>query len=89
MGCAPVNVHVRSRRGDHALAAIAEIGHGMGITTTAEGIETAGQLRNVHAAGYTEAQGYLIARPMPASQVHKMLDGEDDTMPFAPMAQAG
>ena len=67
--------------------AIAEIGHRMGIVTTAEGIETAAQLRNVHAAGYTEAQGYLIARPMPADQVHKMLAGEDDRMPFAPMQQ--
>ena len=67
--------------------AIAEIGHGMGITTTAEGIETAEQLRNVHAAGYTEAQGYLIARPMPADMVRKLLAGEDDHMPLAPMAQ--
>ncbi len=65
--------------------AIAEIGHGMGIVTTAEGVETPAQLRNVHAAGYTEAQGFLIARPMPADQVKKLLDGEDDTMPFAPM----
>ncbi|HZY68562.1 MAG TPA: EAL domain-containing protein, partial [Devosia sp.] len=64
--------------------AIAEIGHHMGIVTTAEGIETPAQLRAVHASGYTEAQGYLIARPMPASQVHKMLAG-DDQMPFAPM----
>jgi diguanylate cyclase (GGDEF)-like protein len=67
--------------------AIAEIGHRMGIVTTAEGIETAAQLRNVHAANYTEAQGYLIARPMPAAQVAKMLAGEDDRMPFAPMQQ--
>jgi EAL domain-containing protein (putative c-di-GMP-specific phosphodiesterase class I) len=67
--------------------AIAEIGHRMGIVTTAEGIETAAQLRNVHAAGYTEAQGYLIARPMPAEQVTKMLAGDDDRMPFAPMQQ--
>jgi EAL domain-containing protein (putative c-di-GMP-specific phosphodiesterase class I) len=66
---------------------VAEIGHGMGNDTTAEGIETAAQLRNVHAAGYTEPQGFLIARPMPAAQVHKLLDGEDDAMPFAPMAQ--
>jgi EAL domain-containing protein (putative c-di-GMP-specific phosphodiesterase class I) len=41
----------------------------------------------VHAANYTEAQGYLIARPMPAAQVAKMLAGEDDRMPFAPMQQ--
>ena len=51
-------------------------------------IETAAQLRNVHAAGYTEAQGFLIARPMPAEQVRKLLDGEDDSMPFAPMARS-
>jgi diguanylate cyclase (GGDEF)-like protein len=67
--------------------AIAEIGHGMGIVTTAEGVETAAQLRKVHAAGYTEAQGYLIAQPMVADAVHKLLDGGDDAMPFAPMAQ--
>ena len=67
--------------------AIAEIGHGMGIITTAEGVETAAQLRNVHAAGYTEAQGFLIAKPMPVEQVRKLLAGEDDTMPYAPMAQ--
>ena len=69
------------------IRAIAEIGHRMGITTTAEGIETAAQLRGVHAAGYTEAQGYLIARPMPASHVSRMFAGEDDRMPFAPMQQ--
>jgi diguanylate cyclase (GGDEF)-like protein len=68
--------------------AIAEIGHGMGIVTTAEGVETAAQLRNIHAAGYTEAQGFLIARPLPADQVRKLLDGEDDAMPFAPMQRA-
>ena len=67
--------------------AIAEIGHGMGIVTTAEGVETAAQLRNVHAAGYTEAQGFLIARPLPVEQVRKLLAGEDDSMPYAPMAQ--
>src|SRR3569833_1822941 len=68
--------------------AIAELGHGMGIVTTAEGVETAAQLRNIHAAGYTEAQGFLIARPLPADQGWKLLDGEDDTMPFAPMQRA-
>jgi EAL domain-containing protein (putative c-di-GMP-specific phosphodiesterase class I) len=69
--------------------AVAEIGHRMGIITTAEGIETAAQLRNVHSAGYNEAQGYLIARPMPAAHVRRMLAGEDDLMPMAPMQRAG
>ena len=77
--------------GAHAIVqAIAEIGHRMGITTTAEGVETAEQLRNVYAVGYTEAQGYLIARPMPADQVRRMLgEGEEDTMPLAPLLIAG
>ncbi len=76
--------------GAHAIVqAIAEIGHRMGITTTAEGVETAEQLRNVYAAGYTEAQGYLIARPMPAEQVRRMLGDRDDAMPLAPLLIAG
>ncbi len=65
--------------------AVAEIGERMGMVTTAEGVETAEQLRNVYAAGYTEAQGYLIARPMPAAQICRMLSPEDDTMPVAPL----
>ena len=52
---------------------VAEIGHHMGLTTTAEGVETAEQLRNVHALGYTEAQGFVIARPMSARAVRRML----------------
>ena len=59
----------------------------MGISTTAEGVETAAQLRNVYAAGYTEAQGYLIARPMPAAALRRMLSGEDDEMPELPFVQ--
>ena len=65
--------------------AIAEIGHRMGITTTAEGIETAAQLRSVHAAGYDEAQGYLVSRPIPVDQVRRLLACEDDAMPIPPM----
>lgn len=44
--------------------AFAELGQWLGIPATAEGIETAEQLRAVHALGYAEAQGFLIARPM-------------------------
>jgi EAL domain-containing protein (putative c-di-GMP-specific phosphodiesterase class I) len=76
--------------GAHAIVrAIAEIGHRMGIVTTAEGVETAQQLRNVHAVGYSEAQGYLIARPMSAQQVERLFATEDDVMPAEPMARAG
>jgi diguanylate cyclase (GGDEF)-like protein len=73
--------------GAHAIVrAIAEIGHRMGMVTTAEGVETAQQLRNVHAVGYSEAQGYLIARPMSAEQVERLFVRETDAMPSDPMA---
>ena len=58
------------------------------MSTTAEGIETPDQLRAVHAAGYAEAQGYLISRPMSREAVRAMLITQFDAMPEAP-AQAG
>jgi diguanylate cyclase (GGDEF)-like protein len=44
--------------------AIAALGESLGMTTTAEGVETAEQLASISAQGCTEAQGYLISRPM-------------------------
>ncbi|MBS0639618.1 MAG: EAL domain-containing protein [Proteobacteria bacterium] len=38
------------------------------ITTTAEGVETIGQLDLVRNAGCTEAQGYLFSQPMPFAE---------------------
>jgi EAL domain-containing protein (putative c-di-GMP-specific phosphodiesterase class I) len=63
---------------------VAEIGNRLGMTVTAEGIETAEQLRNVHALGYTEAQGFLISRPMTREAVEKLLAADYDRMPEAP-----
>ena len=44
--------------------AIAELGARLGITTTAEGAETVAQLALLREFGCTEAQGYLLGRPM-------------------------
>jgi len=38
----------------------------LGITLTAEGIETAGQLETIRSFGIPRAQGYLFGRPYPA-----------------------
>ena len=43
--------------------AVAGLGASLGITTTAEGVETVEQLAQVRAQGCTEAQGYLFSRP--------------------------
>jgi len=66
------------------VSAVADVGSRLGMSTTAEGIETPDQLRAVHAAGYAEAQGYLISRPMRRDAVRAMLITQFDTMPEAP-----
>jgi diguanylate cyclase (GGDEF)-like protein len=67
------------------VAAVADIGNRLEMTTTAEGIETAEQLRQVHAAGYSEAQGYLISHPMPREAVRRLLHVAFDEMPELPL----
>ncbi len=44
---------------------VASLGRELGITSTAEGIETQSQLDRVVKAGFTEVQGYLFAKPAP------------------------
>jgi EAL domain-containing protein (putative c-di-GMP-specific phosphodiesterase class I) len=39
------------------------------MTTTAEGVETTHQLKQLYAWRCTEAQGYLFSRPCPAGDV--------------------
>jgi diguanylate cyclase (GGDEF)-like protein len=52
-----------------AIAAVVALGRACGIRTLAEGVETAEQLAIVGELGCTFAQGYQIARPMPADAV--------------------
>ena len=42
---------------------------GLGMTTTAEGVETAKQLEMVKAEGCTEVQGFLFSQPLPANDI--------------------
>jgi len=46
---------------------IAALAHTLGLTVTAEGIETVEQLAYVRSAGCDRGQGYLFAKPEPAS----------------------
>lgn len=69
------------------VGAVADIGARLDMETTAEGIETPEQLKGVHAAGYTEAQGYLISRPMPREAVRRLFVEPFDEMPEAPLEQ--
>ncbi|WP_052340981.1 putative bifunctional diguanylate cyclase/phosphodiesterase [Salinarimonas rosea] len=56
--------------GDAAIvAAVIGLGRALGLRVVAEGVEDAGQAAMLAAMGCDEAQGYLYARPMPASRV--------------------
>lgn len=54
----------RSRDCGLIVQSIADLAHGLGLTVTAEGVETIEQLRLVRELGCDVVQGYLIAPPM-------------------------
>jgi diguanylate cyclase (GGDEF)-like protein len=56
------------------LAAIVALTRTLGIRSVAEGVETPEHLRMVREAGCDLAQGYLLARPMPAGEVWRWAD---------------
>ncbi|CDN51687.1 putative bifunctional diguanylate cyclase/phosphodiesterase [Neorhizobium galegae] len=53
--------------------AVVDLGASLGITTTAEGVETSDQLNRVREQGCSEIQGYLFGKPLPISSVHELL----------------
>ncbi|MGH6739077.1 MAG: putative bifunctional diguanylate cyclase/phosphodiesterase, partial [Bradyrhizobium sp.] len=57
------------------IRAVSRLGSNLGMTTIVEGVETQEQLDILRAEGCTHAQGYLFGRPMPVSQVEKVLRG--------------
>jgi len=54
--------------------AIAALGKSLGMTTTAEGVETEEQLARILADGCTDVQGYLISRPLQPDRIARFLD---------------
>jgi diguanylate cyclase (GGDEF)-like protein/PAS domain S-box-containing protein len=60
--------------GDEAIvAAIIKLAHTLGLEAVAEGVETAAQLARLRALGCNLAQGYYLARPMPADAAFQSL----------------
>jgi diguanylate cyclase (GGDEF)-like protein len=54
--------------------AIVSIGHAIGMTIVAEGVETAQQLAILQQLGCDELQGYYIARPVPPGEALALLE---------------
>jgi diguanylate cyclase (GGDEF)-like protein len=58
--------------------AVAALAHGMGMTATAEGVETREQLDRITSEGCTEMQGFLFSKPLPAPEIERLfLSGRD------------
>ncbi|WP_426314656.1 putative bifunctional diguanylate cyclase/phosphodiesterase [Methylobacterium fujisawaense] len=56
---------------------VAELGRSLKITTTAEGVETPEQLARLRASGFSEVQGYLLSRPIPAADVPDFINTQN------------
>ncbi|MCP1548661.1 MULTISPECIES: EAL domain-containing protein [Methylorubrum] len=49
------------------------LGRSLGMTTTAEGIETEAQLDQLRLEGCDEGQGYLFSRPVPSASIRELV----------------
>jgi EAL domain-containing protein (putative c-di-GMP-specific phosphodiesterase class I) len=54
--------------------AVTGLGQSLGITTTAEGVETHEQLEKLREEGCTEVQGYLFSRPCPVGDLPLLIE---------------
>jgi diguanylate cyclase (GGDEF)-like protein len=52
--------------------AVAALANGMGMTATAEGVETREQLERITSEGCTEMQGFLFSKPLPAQEIERL-----------------
>jgi EAL domain-containing protein (putative c-di-GMP-specific phosphodiesterase class I) len=62
---------------------VASLALQLGITTTAEGVETPAQLEQIRRAGCTEAQGYYFDYPRPAAALKYWYAAEMHELPTA------
>ena len=70
-----VNDAVNSKESRLIIAAIVDLAHGLGLTVTAEGVETREQLQLLLELRCDVAQGYLISRPL---EPNKLSDWKRD-----------
>ena len=55
------------------IRAVVGLSSSLGITTTAEGVETREQLESLRREGCSEVQGFLLAEPKPAGEMRDLL----------------
>jgi EAL domain-containing protein (putative c-di-GMP-specific phosphodiesterase class I) len=76
---APGFLHGLGVDADHSnntiLPALIKLGHDLGLTVTAEGIETVTEAQVLTALGCDLGQGFHFARPVPGEHLTRLLDG--------------
>jgi diguanylate cyclase (GGDEF)-like protein len=55
------------------VGAVVELGHALGLSVVAEGVETDAQLAHLRELGCDGAQGFLFSQPVPEDSVHDLL----------------
>ena len=86
-----LGVGVATSLHDRAIVAgIIDLAHAFGLTTVAEGVETAEQVSQLHALGCRLAQGYHFSGPLPpAAAAEWMRSWEPPANPIAVEAKGG
>ena len=72
-----------SRHCTAIVRAVASLGADLGITTVAEGVETPDQLDHLQREGCDEVQGYLFSRPVPVSELRRLIAGSASSVQAA------
>lgn len=68
---------------------IVDLGHRLGYRITSEGVESAADLAYLASIGCDHAQGFLIARPMPAQDLRDFVEAHAASAALAPAARSG
>ena len=70
------------RRGEDLMRGVIALGQALGLAVYGEGIEDESQRRGLLASGCDIGQGYLFARPLPASEAVRLLHGQRPVSPL-------
>jgi EAL domain-containing protein (putative c-di-GMP-specific phosphodiesterase class I) len=86
-------INMENQRDEAIVRAAIELGHQFGLPVVAEGVESAATLERLQTLGCEYAQGYYIAKPLPANEfltwVHKWSSREGSDIVALVAAERG
>jgi EAL domain-containing protein (putative c-di-GMP-specific phosphodiesterase class I) len=67
----------------HIVRAVIELAHALGLSVSAEGVETGAMFEYIRAAGFDNAQGHFFCAPVDAGQIERIVRGWQRWVPAA------